>query len=180
MEFNSSIVGWIAGLLFVYIFGLYEGRNQGYKRRKKEEEQEKKDLPPPAPETVTLTVDDPGLLRIKNEDGSFVLDLDGARVNPISLLPEQRKRLIEILSIMRPWLEGRPAPASQQSALSPSTSLSQSTPLAWTPGRPAPVSPAPPPRSPSQPIETAQSRPATQKPSVIAPEDRPAAPANSI
>jgi hypothetical protein len=90
-------------LLFVYIFGLVEGRSKGYKKRKAEEEQEKKSQPPLQPETVT--VDDPGILRIKNENGAFALDLDGNRVSPISLLPEQRKRLIEILNIIRPWLE---------------------------------------------------------------------------
>src|SRR6266540_5584795 len=110
MEFNWSILAWIAGLIFVYIFGLYEGRGQGYKKRKAEEEQEKKDQP--APETKTVTVDDPGLLRIKNENGSIALDLDGTRVNPTSLSADQRKRLIDMLSIMRPWMEGRYAPAS--------------------------------------------------------------------
>ena len=47
MEFNWSIVGVIAGLVFVYLFGLFEGRSQGYKRRKAEEEQEKKEQPAP-------------------------------------------------------------------------------------------------------------------------------------
>ena len=114
MEFNWSILAWIAGLIFVYIFGLYEGRGQGYKKRKAEEEQEKKDQPAApvsTPETKTVTVDDPGLLRIKNENGVFALDLDGTRVNPLSLSPDQRKRLIDMLNIMRPWLEGRSASA---------------------------------------------------------------------
>src|SRR5919106_5757664 len=112
MEFNWSIVGWIAGLVFVYLFGLFEGRGQGYKRRKAEEEQERKEQPPPpSPKPEMVTVDDPGLLRIKNENGSFVLDLDGQRVNPISLSSDQGRRLIDMLSIMRPWLEERAAPA---------------------------------------------------------------------
>ena len=129
MEFNWSILGWIAGIIFVYIFGLYEGRGQGYKKRKVEEEQEKKDQPArssPAstPEIKTVTVDDPGLLRIKNENGSFALDLDGVRANPLSLSPEQRKRLIDMLSIMRPWLEGRSAPASAPSMMNASSATS--------------------------------------------------------
>ena len=111
MEINWSIAGWIAALLFLYIFGIFEGRGQGYKKRKAEEEQAKKDQPPPKPESVTMTVDDPGILRIKNENGSFAVDLDGNRVNPMSLLPEQRKRLVEILNIMRAWLEGKPVSA---------------------------------------------------------------------
>lgn len=171
MEFNWSTIAWIAGLLFVYIFGLVEGRSKGYKKRKAEEEQEKKAQPPPQPETVT--VDDPGILRIKNENGAFALDLDGSRVNPTSLLPEQRKRLIEILNIMRPWLEGRSAPIVTPPAQVPSF-RPQSTASIQSPSRPAPVQPATP------PPPTAASQPSTPKPAVIPVEDRPAAPANSI
>jgi len=162
MEFSWSTIGWIAGLLFVYIFGLVEGRSKGYKKRKAEEEQEKKTQPPPQPETVTVTVDDPGILRIKNENGAFALDLDGNRVNPISLLPEQRKRLIEVLNIMRPWLEGKPVSTPPMPTQAPS----------FQP-------------QPSATIQT-QSKPAAApqtsapKPATIPMEDRPAAPANSI
>jgi hypothetical protein len=183
MDFNWSILGWIAGLIFVYLFGLFEGRGQGYKRRKAEEGQERKeDSPPPAspapakPETVT--VDDPGILRIKNEHGSFVLDLDGQRVNPISLSSNQRRRLIDMLSIMRPWLEGGAAPAATAASgvkpiappLPPATvedrlnafggSSPQSKPAVAAPRQPAPL-------------------PAARS-SKIAKDDRPAAPANSI
>lgn len=173
MEINWSIIGWIAGLVFVYLFGLFEGRAKGYKKRKKEEQEEKKNQPPPKPETVTETitvkVDDPGLLRIKNEDGSFALDLDGARVNPISLSPEQRKRLIEILGMVRPWLEGRSAPVAdvrQGAPAAPASPPPSST--AQTPPAVVPIQPASPPPQPSP------------KPATIAKEDRPAAPANSI
>lgn len=150
MEFNWTTLAWIAALLFVYVFGLFEGRGQGYKRRKAEEEQQKKEQPPPKPETVT--VDDPGILRIKGENGAFALDLDGTRVNPISLSPVQRRRLIEVLNIMRPWLEGG-------AASSPAPSVSTPTP------------PPPPAASPASLVS---------KPATIAKEGRPAAPANSI
>ena len=173
MEFNWSTIAWIAGLLFVYIFGLVEGRGKGYKKRKAEEEQEKKSQPPPQPETMTVTVDDPGILRIKNENGAFALDLDGKRLNPSSLLPEQRKRLIEVLNIMRPWLESKPVSAppmpSQPPAFQP-----PSTPSIQTPSKSAP----PQPDSSPQPASAPQ--PSTPRPAVIPLEDRPAAPANSI
>lgn len=172
MEFNWSTIAWIAGLLFVYIFGLVEGRSKGYKKRKAEEEQEKKSQPPPPSETVTVTVDDPGILRIKNENGAFVLDLDGNRLNPISLLPEQRKRLIEVLNIMRPWLEGKPVSAPAATSQSPAFQP-PSMPSMQSPSKPvAPSNPS------SQPANTSQS--GTSKPAVIPVEDRPAAPANSI
>jgi hypothetical protein len=173
MEFNWTTIAWIAGLLFVYIFGLVEGRSKGYKKRKAEEEQEKKTQPPPQPETVTVTLDDPGILRIKNENGAFALDLDGSRVNPSGLLPEQRKRLIEILNIMRPWLEGKPVSAAATTSQPPAFQP-QSTPSIQTQSRPAPVSAA------SPPAPATASQPGTPKPAVIPVEDRPAAPANSI
>ena len=173
MEIDWITLAWIAGLVFVYIFGLVEGRIKGYKKRKAEEEQEKKSQPPSQPETVTVTVDDPGILRIKNEDGAFALDLDGKRVNLISLLPEQRKRLIEIANILRPWLEDQPisppAATSQPPAFRPAA-----TPPLQAQSSFAPVqSAAPPPAAPT-------SEPSSPKPAVIPVEDRPAGPANSI
>jgi len=183
MEFNWSIVAWIAGLVFVYLFGIWEGRGRGYKKRKKEEQAEKKDQPAPEPqtvtETVTVTVDDPGLLRLKNEGGAFTLDLDGTRVNSSALSPEQRKRLIEMLNVMRPWLEGRSAPAatspSPQPALldriQPKPAQTPPTPVAEA-RQSAPAQPASPPPPVSPPV--------APRPAAIAKEDRPAAPANSM
>ena len=182
--FNWWNLAWIAGLVFVYLFGLFEGRGQGYKRRKAEEEQERKEQPaaPPAVKTETVTVDDPGLLRIKDENGSFVLDLDGKRVQPSSLLPVQRKRLIDMLNIMRPWLEARAAPASDPRPTAPPFPSVQPTTLnerlnAFGGATPEskPVPPPPVSLPPQQPPP-----PPTSRPSTIAREDRPAAPANSI
>jgi hypothetical protein len=174
----------LAAMFFGYGFGLFEGRSQGYKKRKREEQEQKPNQPPPQPatitETVTMTVEDPGLLRIKNENGTFTLDLDGTRVNPVTLLPEQRKRLIEILNIMRPWLEGRSATGTAQPPPRPVPFQPASSPSL---GSPQPV-PTPPAASP-QPSDSNQGKPATPlppapKPGTIAKEDRPAAPANSI
>lgn len=159
MEFNWSILGWIGGLIFVYFFGLWEGRGQGYKRRKAEEEQEKKETPPAKP--VTVKVDEPGLMRIKNENGYLALDLDGARVDTSALTVDQRKRLIEMLNVIRPWLEGRPAPAPT-----------------IPPPPPAQPMPAAQPQTSSapQPIPPAAALVNAAKPK----DDRPAAPATSI
>ena len=144
MEFNWSIVGWIAGLVFVYLFGLFEGRGQGYKRRKAEETQEKSENQPPPP---PVTVDDPGLLRIKVENGSPALDLDGARVDTTSLSADQRKRLIEMLNLMRPWLEGRPAAPAPAIAQTPPPPATPAPAPVTPPPSPVPASPAPAPAS---------------------------------
>ena len=165
---NWSILGWIAAIVFVYIFGLFEGRNQGKKMRKAEELQERKDNPP-APLTpakpTTIKMDDPGLMRIKNENGYLTLDLDGARVDTSALSTDQRKRLIEMLGLIRPWLEGKPASAP---AITPALP-SQPKPVASTPTSSAP-------QMTQQPVIS----PVASKTSTIAKEDRPSAPATSI
>ena len=161
---NWSILGWIAAIVFVYIFGLFEGRNQGKKMRKAEELQERKDNPP-APikqaAPTTIKVDDPGLMRLKNENGFLTLDLDGARVDTSALSADQRKRLIEMLSFIRPWLEGKPAPAP-----------AMTTP---PPPQPRPATP-----TPTAPTPKASLQSIAQAPATIAKEDRPSAPATSI
>jgi hypothetical protein len=169
MEFNWSILGWIGAIIFVYIFGLFEGRSQGKKMRSAEEAQSEKKENQPAPaipaNPTTIKVDDPGLMRIKNENNVLKLDLDGTRVDTSALSGDQRKRLIEMLSLIRPWLEGKPAPA----------------PTPTYPSQPRPVMPtAPqthlPPIAPSPVINPLTS----PRPTTIAKEDRPSAPATSI
>jgi hypothetical protein len=164
MDINWSVIGWIAGLIFVYIFGLFEGRGQGYKRRKAEEEKEFRENPSAPAAPATVKVDDPGIMRIKNENGNLALDLDGVRMDTSALSPDHRKRLIELLTSIRPWLEGKPATAPSMTAPPPPTKAT-----------PAPVQPAAPP-----PLSTPLSQPIVQKSPVIAKEDRPSTPANSI
>jgi hypothetical protein len=172
-----AIIGIAVGAMFFgYGFGLFEGRNQGYKKRQKEEATDKANAPvappPPAPEPVTIKVDDPGLLRIKKESGYITLDLDGNRVDTSALTTDQRKRLIEMLNLMRPWLEGKPvaAPAKSETA-----SPSQPVPAAASTLFAAPVSS---PVTPPPPAPVPQ--PASPRPATIAKEDRPVAPAGSI
>jgi hypothetical protein len=148
--FNWSILGWVAGLVFVYLFGLFEGRSQGRKRRIAEEEQEKKEKPDPAPEKV----DDPGLLRIRNENGTMTLDLDGKRVDATSLTTAQRKRLIEMLNVIRPWLEGKSASVPASTSPPPPKPTPASAPAASAPPPPQPaVQP-----TPSTPVNTPSSK----------------------
>ena len=157
MEINWSIAGWIIAILVLYTVGYYEGRGQGYKKRKAEEEQEKKGQPAPAQPTA-IKVDDPGVLRLKIENGAPTLDLDGARVKPASLSSDQQTRLDNLLNMIRPGLEGT-APAAP----------TMTTPPLHSQPKPAPVQPA---ASTLQP---------TPLPSAIIPKaDRPMAPANSI
>ena len=156
----------IAAMFFGYGFGLFEGRNQGYKKRRREEATEIENKP--APEPVPVKVDDPGILRIKNEGGFLALDLDGTRVDTNSLNADQRKRLIEMLTLMRPWLEGRTTAAPANPSAMPAN---QPTPAGHAP-QAAPLS--------SPPTSPPASQPAASRPTTIAKEDRPIAPAGSI
>jgi hypothetical protein len=154
----------MAAMFFGYGFGLFEGRGQGYKKRKAEEEQEPVEKPEPLANPKTITVDDPGLLRIKNENGFLTLDLDGTRVDTSSLSADQRKRLIEMLNYIRPWLENKPAPAPVMTPPAPPSP----SPVADAHLTPTPANPRPIPQTREKPAAPA------------AKDDRPAVPANSI
>ncbi len=136
MQIPWSTIIWLTVAVAVYLYGIYEGRGQGYKKRKAEEAEEKKNNPPAPAAPVTLKVDDPGLMRIKNENGYLSLDLDGTRVDTAALTVDQRKRLIEMLNVIRPWLEGKPAPTI---APAPVPTVTQAPP----PPQPKPVAPSP-------------------------------------
>lgn len=86
--------------------------------------------------STPAAVDDPGLLRLKNKNGAPSLELDGVTLNPKNISPEQKKRLIELVTVMRPWVEGGQIPA----AIPPPAAPLQ-TPL--MPASPREVSPRP-------------------------------------
>lgn len=150
MEWSLPPLIWIAILLalmfFGYGFGLFEGRQQGYKKRKGEEQAQK------APQELLQTDSPavqasppPSLLRLsQNNHGNLRLEMDDQPVDTSSLTADQRSRLIELLTVMRPWLEGKPAPVPA----APPSPRPTSDPLPGTmPG--------------SQPVSETASRPAS-------------------
>jgi hypothetical protein len=63
----------------------------------------------------TAKPDDPGLLRIKNNNGRYALEMDGALITD-ALSLDKKKRLIELITVFRPYLEGgQPSQAAPQS-----------------------------------------------------------------
>jgi hypothetical protein len=115
----TIVIVSLVTLFLGYYFGLVEGRVRAERKYKKELEERDAPAaiqPPPAP----VIVDNPGLLRLKDENGQFLLEMDGARVNG------------NTITRMRPWVEGRPMPGG-----APASSFSFASP-----DRPAPV-PAP-------------------------------------
>jgi hypothetical protein len=157
----------LATMFFGYFFGLFEGRGQGYKRRKKEEENDpvfraalEKSLPTASsvPAHKTGPAAELELLSVRQDvNGKTQLDLNGERLNAAGLSPQQRKRLIELMVLMRPWVEGRaapeqtPVPASTQrppvslsdrlrAATGPERPVTQPTPASTAVAPPAPAS----------------------------------------
>jgi hypothetical protein len=169
------IVGGIIGMIIGWAVGFFDSNRNSSKKIKQAEElsqiaiQEAKDkiaqveAQRAAAAATPVTVDDPGMLRIKNENGTLTLDLDGARVNPIALYPEQRRRLIDMLNIMRPWLENKPIPAPAPVVASPPPPpqpVAGSAPAVSTPPQPVPQSPAP---QRSTPMQAPAAAPAGKK-----------------
>lgn len=67
------------------------------------------------------------------------LELDGQRVDTNPLSEPNRKRLLTLLTVMRPWIEGKPAAVSPSPAQTPA-------PAAPRPLTPPPPAPAPAPK----------------------------------
>lgn len=98
----------------------------------------------------------PGLLRLKSDKGRFTLEMDGALVtSPLS--PDKKKRLVELITIFRPWLEGgQPAQAVSQPAASVQLSSPQGAP-------PTPASSQEPVFLPAQPVAPLTKKPEPEK-----------------
>ena len=115
------VIGIAIGTMFFgYFFGLFEGRGQGYKKRQKEEAEDKKltqpvePLPPASPPAPS---DDIPMLNVSMApNGELRLKLDGQPTDTSTLNAEHRKRLVAILTQIRPWLEA-PKPASPPKAV---------------------------------------------------------------
>lgn len=124
----------IGAMFFGYFFGLFEGRGQGYKRRQAEEPEEVEqnelevEVAPLPSAPPVLPPDEHSLLDVSRDDaGSLRLRLDGERIEADVLTPDQRKRIIAVLTQIRPWLETpAPAPRPAQPAPAPESRPAQS------------------------------------------------------
>ncbi len=153
MDLNTYLLIGIAilSMFFGYFFGLFEGRGQGYKKRQKEEEElatdtpveeneSQEDLPPSKPPEAPAPPEQPSLMRLsQNSDGRLQLDLDDEPVLTTTITSNQRKRLIALLTAVRPWVEGKPSPPTplppKPAPVQPMTAMSEST---FEPASPAP------------------------------------------
>jgi hypothetical protein len=155
MEFNllTLVVVGLGLMFFGYFFGLFEGRAQGAKKRKNEEELNKSGkgavespLPPPNPSVPPL---ENNLLALSlNDKNHPQLKLDGQLVDASRLSPDNRKRLIDLMLMMRPWIENssgqKQAVASQVTQPVPPPSTQPVPPPVTAVPTPVAVKPAPP------------------------------------
>lgn len=148
------LVGGLVGIIIGWVIGFFDSNLRTSKKIKQAEEsaaiamQEAKDqiaafeAKAASITAAPVAADDPGLMRIKNENGTLTLDLDGVRVDTLAMHPDERKRLIEMLSVIRPWLEHKPAPAPATMPPAPSQPTPALARTASPAPQPTPVSPA--------------------------------------
>ncbi len=156
----------LAAMFFGYGFGLFEGRGQGYKKRKQEEASDPAlrpviqpapaPVPPPMP-IPAAPANDHTLLRLSLDAREQpCLDLDGQQVDTSHMEPQQRKRLIDLMVVMRPWIESGPVAPRSQPAPAPApaavaTPAAAPRPVAAPPPGPPPAAATPPAASAAEP-----------------------------
>ncbi len=152
----------LATMFFGYFFGLFEGRGQGYKKRKSEEASDPSlrpvvpPPPPPAPDNSVLKL---GLDSHQRPQ----LIMDGNRIDTTQIAPEQRRRLIELMVMMRPWIDASPVQKTPTGPLSPPPQQTPQPAPVQAPlrqaVRPVPVPAAAAPAPAAQPPAPAESGP---------------------
>lgn len=167
MDMTISLLALIgiglAAMFFGYFFGLFEGRGQGYKKRRSEEASDPSlkpvASPPPPPDNSVLRLS----LDARRQPR---LEMDGSRIDTNQIAPEQRRRLIELMVLMRPWIDASPVPKAPAAA--PATAPQPA---------PQPVSVQAPSRAAARPAPVPASiapAPAAQPPVPTEPASKPA------
>jgi hypothetical protein len=106
------VIGVLIGVVIGWVGGFFEANSRTEKKIEaadvKMKEAERK-LAEAQQNPQSILQDDPGLLRLKKNDGRFTLEMDGALVTG-EISPDKRKRLIELITVFRPWLDaGQPS-----------------------------------------------------------------------
>lgn len=165
MVFNPSpvfyiIIGVLSGVIVGWVIGFLDSNTRSAKKIEAAEakgqlalsEAERKIAAAQAQikSDAPAMIDEPGLLRLKNVNGMPSLEMDGAPLNINAVSGDQKRRLIELLTAIRPWVEAgqplqpvsKPA-ASLNSQLQPAPVQPIVSPLKPTPSEPLPsVKPA--------------------------------------
>ncbi len=141
----ASILIPIVALILGWVIGFFDSNIRTAKKIKEAERQAElainqvRDEAKQAIQTAAVVAPaENSLLKLSiDEHNRPCLDLDGQRVETSQLAPEQRKRLIDLMVIMRPWIEDS---ATQKPA---ATSSAASHPIAaHTPSLSKPIPPS--------------------------------------
>ena len=100
LNFGLILVVGLATLLVGYFVGLFESRGQGNKKRGQEEPREERTQPP-----VTAPKENNLLKLSLDQNNQLQLEVGGQRADAAQLTPEQRRRLIDLMVMMRPWID---------------------------------------------------------------------------
>ncbi len=102
----KQIAIWVGIWLFGYVLGLFEAWVKNKSKKEEKPEPEIIQAPP------QLIEEDYALALFENEN-ALTLKLDKAELTDIAAMEEsQRQRLIALVVKLRPWLEGKKAPAA--------------------------------------------------------------------
>lgn len=156
-NFNTvTIILIILGVVAGYLFGLVDSWVTGRMRKNKEDQ----------PEPEVIIKDNPGVLRVTMQEGQPQVEVDGLPLTLQTMTPDQRARLVSILVQIRPWVDGKSAPARPAPAAAPRPAAS-----------PAPVSrplaPSSPPAEPPQGVNLAKGLEGMMKNQINLPEPQP-------
>jgi hypothetical protein len=100
LNYGLILVVGLATLLAGYFVGLFEGHGQGNKKRGQEEPKEERIQPP------VIAPKENNLLKLSlDQNNQLQLEVGGQRADAAQLTPEQRKRLIDLMVMMRPWID---------------------------------------------------------------------------
>jgi len=107
------VVGLVA-LLVGWVIGFFDSNLRTAKKIREAEEKAKFEMEQ-ANKMIEEAAKNTGkgsLMRLWHDPAKKLnLELDGQPVDPKALMPEQRRRLVDLLTLMRPWLQGTDEPA---------------------------------------------------------------------
>ena len=115
----QNIIFVVVALIAGYLFGLFDKRFTAFVRRKPESVEAPKPaaVEPAAPVEVSLPGEHTVLKVTVDPELKWHLELDGMRLDkPEEMSADQRQRAVNVVMQMRPWLDGKTAPAAAAAA----------------------------------------------------------------
>src|SRR3972149_689846 len=140
MENNPWLIVIIVGVIAViagYLFGILDARVTTALKEGREKIVAEEQKPTPK-------LDEHDVLKVSVDRAiKWHLELDGARIEPDGLTPEQRTRLVNVIVQIRPWIDGKTVASPVPIPVSPATPALASNPaLAWDASVPIGTQPA--------------------------------------